>query len=37
MIKSRMMRRAGHVEHMGEKWNAYIGFRWGSQKVGDHW
>jgi hypothetical protein len=31
MIKSRRMRRAGHVERMGGR-GMYIGYWWGSQK-----
>jgi hypothetical protein len=34
MIKSRRMRRAGHVARIGEK---NIEYWWESQKVRDHW
>ena len=35
-IKSRRMRWAGHVAHMGEEWGC-IGSCWGNRKEGDHW
>jgi hypothetical protein len=35
IIKSRRMRRAGHVARMGEKRNAYS-YRWESQREGEH-
>jgi hypothetical protein len=35
MIKSRMMRWAGHIARMGKR-GMHIGYWWGSQKEGDH-
>ena len=35
VIKSRRMRRAGHVARMGRR-EAYIGFRWGNLRERDH-
>ena len=35
LLKSRRMRLAGHVAHMG-RGDAYIGFRWGNLKNRDH-
>jgi len=35
-IKSRRMRWAGHVAHMGEK-RGCIGPWWGNRREGDHW
>jgi len=36
VIKSRRMRWAGHVAHMGEE-RGGIGSRWGNRREGDHW
>jgi len=36
VIKSRRMRWAGHVAHMGEERGAYRVF-WGNRRAGDHW
>jgi hypothetical protein len=35
VIKSRRMRQAGHMAHMGENM-VHIGFRWGNQRIRDH-
>jgi hypothetical protein len=37
VIKSRRMRWAGHVAHMGEGRGVYRGFYLGGLKVRDHW
>jgi hypothetical protein len=38
VIKSRTMRRAGHVACMGEeRREVFTGFWWGGLKVRDHW
>jgi len=36
VIKSRRMRLAGHVAHMGEE-RGCIGSWWETQREGDHW
>jgi hypothetical protein len=36
MMKSRMMRWAGHVERIGEK-KMNMGYRWVSRNERDHW
>ena len=36
VIKSRRMRRAGHVARMGEE-RGCIGSCWGNRREGDHW
>ena len=36
VIKSRRMRWAGHVAHMGEE-RVRIGSWWGNRREGDHW
>jgi len=36
VIKSRRMRRAGHVARMG-RGELYTGFWWGNQRESDHW
>jgi len=36
VIKSRRMRRAGHVARMGEE-RGCIGSWWGNRREGDHW
>ena len=37
VIKSRRMRWAGHVAHMGEEEGGCIGSWWGNRRVRDHW
>jgi len=36
VIKSRIMRWAGHVARMGEE-RGYTGSWWGTRREGDHW